>query len=179
MRTIPALINYYHMTMGAPPINTWIKGIDNGWFTSFPGLTSARVRQYCTNKVETAKGHLKLQRQHVQSTQTTSSRRPRSNTHEVSAHIRELKNLISKDLTGRYPITSRRGYKYVLIMVDWDSDYIKLIPLKSRKSDAIVTAYRDAYNWFISHGFRASLLKLDNEVSKLLIDAITTDQLEY
>ena len=68
IKTVPALINYYHMTMGAPPVNTWIKAIDNGWFTSFHGLTSKRVRQYCTNKVETAKGHLKLQRQHIQST---------------------------------------------------------------------------------------------------------------
>ena len=60
IRAIPALINYYHMTMGAPPISTWLNGIDKGWFTSFSGLTSARIRQYCTNKIETAKGHLKL-----------------------------------------------------------------------------------------------------------------------
>ena len=65
IRTVPALINYYHMTLGAPPISTWLNAIDKGWFTSFPGLTSSRVRQYCTNKIETAKGHLKLQRQHV------------------------------------------------------------------------------------------------------------------
>ena len=43
IRTVPALINYYHMTMGAPPITSWIKAIDNGWFTSFPGLTSTQV----------------------------------------------------------------------------------------------------------------------------------------
>ena len=132
IRTVPALINYYHMTMGAPPITTWIKAIDNGWFTSFPGLTSARVRQYCTNKLETAKGHMKLQRQHTQSTKP-SIERSRSNKHRISTHIKELKNLVSMDLTGRYPVTSRRGYKYILIMVDWDSNYIKLIPLKSRK----------------------------------------------
>ena len=41
IRTVPALINFYHMTLGAPPISTWITGIDKGWFTSFPGLTSA------------------------------------------------------------------------------------------------------------------------------------------
>ena len=41
MCTIPALINYYHMTMGAPSITTWIKAINKGWFASFPGLTSA------------------------------------------------------------------------------------------------------------------------------------------
>ena len=90
IKTVPALINYYHMTMGAPPVNTWIKAIDNGWFTSFPGLSSTRVRQYCTNKIETAKGHLKLQRQHVQSTNNIATKR-RSNVHNVSIHCTELK----------------------------------------------------------------------------------------
>ena len=68
VKTIPKLINFYHMTMGAPPITTWLNAINKGWFTSFPGLASSRFRQYCTNKIETSKGHMKLQRQHTAST---------------------------------------------------------------------------------------------------------------
>mmetsp|Transcript_977 Transcript_977/g.2135 ORF Transcript_977/g.2135 Transcript_977/m.2135 type:complete len:119 (+) Transcript_977:138-494(+) len=64
-------------------------------------------------------------------------------------------------------------------MIDWDSNYIKLVPLKSRKSNSIVTTYRDTYNWFKTHGFQATLLKLNNEVSKMLINAITDDDLDY
>ena len=56
-RTTPALINFHHMTLGAPPITTWLSAIDKGWFTSFPELTSVRVKQHCANKVNTAKGH--------------------------------------------------------------------------------------------------------------------------
>merc|ERR1711884_164733 len=88
IRTVPMLINFYHMTLGAPSINTWLNAIDKGWFTSFPGLTSQRVRQYCTNKMETAKGHLKLQRQHVQSTKPT-ARSPRNTRHTISTHLIE------------------------------------------------------------------------------------------
>ena len=145
IRTIPALINFYHLTLGAPSISTWLAGIDKGWFSSFPGLTSGRVRQYCTNKLETAKGHLKLQRQHVNSTKP---KQLRSHRHTVSIHFIEPKNQLSMDMTGRYPITSKRGTKYILIMVDWDSNYIKLMPLKSRKAETYVTAYREGYEWF-------------------------------
>jgi len=64
-------------------------------------------------------------------------------------------------------------------MIDWDSNYIKLIPIKSRKSNVIMEAYREAYHWFKNQGFQAELLKLDNEVSKILIQAITEDALDY
>ena len=164
--------------MGAPPISTWIRAIDKGWFSSFPGLTSNRVRQFCTKKIETAKGHLKLQRQHVQSSQPQ-NKQLHSKHHKVSVHITELKNLIIMDLTGRYPITSMRGHKYLLIMIDWDSNYIKIIPVKSRKSHTIVNAYKEGYHWFKDRGFTAQLLKLDNEVSKALITAIGEDDLDY
>ena len=83
------------------------------------------------------------------------------------------------DMTGRYPITSRQGNKYVLIMIDWDSNYIKLIPMKSRKSQNLVAAFETGYQWFRDKGFSAELLKLDNEISKALIDAIKENKLDY
>ena len=139
IRTTPALINFYHLTLGAPSITTWLSAIEKGWFSSFPGLTSRRVRQYCTNKIETAKGHLKLQRQHVNSTRP---KQIRTTKHAMTTHLIESKNQLSMDMTGRYPITSKRGNQYILVMIDWDSNYIKLIPLKSRKTEMYVAAYK-------------------------------------
>ena len=43
IKTVPALINFYHLALGAPSITTWLQAIDKGWFCSFPGLTSGRV----------------------------------------------------------------------------------------------------------------------------------------
>ena len=57
IKTVPALINFYHITLGAPPISTWIKAINLGWFSSWPVLIADRVREYCTKKPETALGH--------------------------------------------------------------------------------------------------------------------------
>ena len=44
IKTVPALINFYHISLGAPPISTWIKAINLGWFTSWPALTADRVQ---------------------------------------------------------------------------------------------------------------------------------------
>ena len=81
-----------------------------------------------------------MQRQHVASTKPKPP--TESSTHHVSTHLLDTKTLnhtknqISMDMTGRYPITSKRRNKYILVMVDWDSNYMKLIPLKTRKSEA-------------------------------------------
>merc|ERR1711884_291097 len=57
IKTVPVLINFYHITLGAPPIATWIKAINLGWFSSWPALTTDQVREHCTKKPETAMGH--------------------------------------------------------------------------------------------------------------------------
>ena len=70
LRTVPALINFHHVTLGAPPVQTWLEGIRKGWFSSWPGVTAARVRKCCANKPQTSHGHTQSLRQHTQSTES-------------------------------------------------------------------------------------------------------------
>ena len=63
-------------------------------------------------------------------------------------------------------------------MTDIDTNYIKLIPLKSRKAEAYTAAYQQGYEWFKERGIIAKLPKLDNEVSNLLIQTIKQDDLK-
>lgn len=157
--------------------NNWFQV---GHYCSKHGYSISHTNDNCRdrNKMETAKGHPKLQQQHVQSTKY---KPPRSNKHSISTHLIEVKNQVSVDITGRYTITSsRRGNKYILIMIDWDSNYIKLIvSLKSRNAESYVTAYQEGYNWFLKHGFQSEVLKIDNEISDTLIQASETDKLQY
>jgi hypothetical protein len=90
----------------------------------------------------------------------------------------ELQNLIATDLPGRYPITSAKGHKYIFLMYDNDSGYINAIPIKSRKSDELVKAYQTCYNTLKNRGLIARLMRIDNEVSKTLIEAIEKDNLK-
>ena len=176
IRTVPLLMQYYHKCLGAPPISALLHAADKGWLMSFPGLTATRIREHLAPTIETAKGHLKLQRQHIQST----SQNYRSKTHTIGAHeMVDLKNLLGVDGTGRYPITSASGMQCMIIFIDHNSNYIRIVPVKSRKSEHLVEAYKTTYEWYKDKGFEAELLRLDNEISKLMIKAIKENNQDY
>jgi len=69
VKTVEALINYYHMTLGSPPITEWINCINKFWFKSWHGLTADRVRKYCTKKEQTTLGNQRMVKKNVNSTQ--------------------------------------------------------------------------------------------------------------
>ena len=91
----------------------------------------------------------------------------------------ERKHTVSTDLPGCYPITSARGHKYIFLMVGYDSNYIHAVPIKSRKAEALMEGFNECYNVLRDNRFEANLVRLDYEVSKLLIDSITTNKLTY
>ena len=126
VQAVPTLINFYHATVGYPPIQSWLSSINKGYFVGWPGLTSERVRKYCTKKKQTTFGHQKLVKQNIQSTKTKpikSQPKQISVIHDVTVSTimeSELQNLIATDLPGRYPITSGRGHKYLFLMYGTD-----------------------------------------------------------
>ena len=83
------------------------------------------------------------------------------------------------DLPGRFPTTSASGNKYIFVMIDYDSDYIKFTPMTSQTKEETVCCFRLCYNKFKEAGFTARLLKLNNEVSKELITSIKEEKLNY
>jgi hypothetical protein len=111
---------------------------------------------------------------------TTDASKSRSVIHNVSVSTipaSELQNMIATDLPGRYPITSGMGHKYLFVMYDTDSGYINAIPIKSRKSGELVKAYQTCYDTLKQKGLTARLMRIDNEVSAILIAAIESDGL--
>lgn len=91
----------------------------------------------------------------------------------------EVTNIFAMDLPGRFPITSADGHKYIFIMYDCDSDYIKGIPMQSRETTEMIRCYSECYDFFKAAGFTALLLRLHNEVSRTLIKRIEEDKLDY
>ena len=68
MNTLPALVQFMHRACFSLVVDTWCKAIDTGYLTTWPGLTSKIVRKHLPTSIETAKGHLRLARQHIRST---------------------------------------------------------------------------------------------------------------
>jgi hypothetical protein len=65
LRAVPALISYLHGCAGYIPKETWITGIDAGYYTTWPGLTATRVRKYLQKSEHTVMGHMKQIRQGI------------------------------------------------------------------------------------------------------------------
>ena len=54
----------------------------------------------------------------------------------------ELLGKVSTDQTGRFPVTSSRGSKYLMVLYDHDSNAILFKPLTSRNEREIIGSTR-------------------------------------
>ena len=63
-------IKYLHAPASYPVEDTWIKAINAGNYTTWPGITTVAVQKHFPKSDETQKGHMKRQRQGVRSTKT-------------------------------------------------------------------------------------------------------------
>ena len=184
--TIPTMLSYLHACAGYPVTSTWIQAIRRGYFTTWPGLTASRVQRYLPKSEETVLGHLKLVKQGVRSTSKGERQVARGigkqrkiMVNSFPTNCKELKGIMGTDQTGRFPVTSARGHKYLFIMCDSDTNYIQAIPIKSRSAGELTRAFEEGYNELVKCGFEPLLEKIDNETSKQLLEAIESKGLEY
>ena len=70
--------------------------------------------------------------------------KPKSNVRRIGTIVfdeTQMKNMIGVDFMGRYPTVSRDKNKYIIIMYDYDTNYIKGIPVSSRKAEVYLKAF--------------------------------------
>ena len=75
----------------------------------------------------------------------------------------EITGKIYSDQTGRFPLTSSRGHKYIMIVYDYDSNSILAEPLKSRNELELLRAYTKIHHDLTTRGLKPVLQILDNE----------------
>ena len=204
---VPKLMRYLHACAGFPVAATWIQAIDRGYFTTWPGLSASRVRKYLPKSEETAKGHMKLVRQGIRSTSkgdTTEAEEGGTSkgaatdpaddvespsARETSAEVGRKRNLIAcsvpmkgiigTDQTGRFPVESDRGHKYIFILYDVDTELIHAVPIKSKHASELIEAFKEGYDMLARCGFEPVLHRIDNETSSGLVSAIESKGLKY
>ena len=89
-------------------------------------------------------------------------------TNQLFLKVTECYNKIYTDQTGRFPVTSSRGYKYIMIDYDYDYNNILAEPIKSRTSLHIKNAYQTMRKLLCRRGLTPKTHVLDNECSKVL-----------
>jgi hypothetical protein len=139
------LINYLHAACFSPVKSTRIKAIKNGNFSSWPGLNEHRVEKHLSKSTATAKGHFNQQRQNARTTKIKDAQLLDSETDQdrgikpqfVYAATIDAGQIYT-DQTGRFPVVSSRGNKYIMILYDYDSNTILAKPIKDRTAPELL-----------------------------------------
>jgi hypothetical protein len=169
------LINYLHAACFSPVKSTWITTIKNGNFLSWPGLTEHAVEKYLSKSTVTTKGHFKQQRQNARTTQiksTTAGNQETEIDHGIKTQLVYAATIdagqIYTDQTGRFPVISIKGNKYIMILYDYDSNAILAQSIKDRTAPELLKAFQIMEQELVARGLKPKLMKLDNDASKLL-----------
>ncbi len=70
------------------------------------------------------------------------------------------------DQTGQFPMRSQQGNKYIMVMVEIDSNAILVEPMKSHKDEEIIRTYNALLLRLKQAGIVPKKHVLDNEVSE-------------
>jgi hypothetical protein len=186
---IPELIQYLHAAAFSPVPSTWIAAIQREYYQSWPGLTAAAVRKHLPKSEATTKGHLDQTRKNLRSTKTDDmdleeEQEPNNTqTHQIFAAIENTDKIytgkIYTDQTGRFPVTSSQGNKYILILYEYDMNAILTEALHNRTAPEILRAYKKLVKYLHSRGFRPKIHWLDNEASEELKQFNNSKQIEF
>jgi hypothetical protein len=120
-----------HAICGYPIKTTWSKAATAGNFVGWQLLTKKNINKYYPETDETPKGHMNRQRKNVRSTKT-----PFEVCHAAAAlRGKKMKDIFVStydtesfsDQTGKFPKQSKRGHKYIMVLVKIDSNAILVI----------------------------------------------------
>ncbi len=123
---------------------------------------------------------MQQQRKNVRSTKQpfeiadTSSLRGKKE-RDVYIHVYDTRETTFSDQTGRFPTRSRRGNKYIMCMVEIDSNAILVEPMSSRKDKEMQRAYKTLLNRLRSVGIVPKKHVMDNEISTSMKEYIKQD----
>jgi hypothetical protein len=123
----------------------------------------------------TTKGHLNQQRKNAETTKIKETKVINQETdmdHGIKTQFAYAATIdagqIYTDQTGRFPVVSSRGNKYIMILYDYDSNVILAQPIKDRTAPELLKAFQVMEQELVATGLKPKPMKLDNEASKLL-----------
>ncbi len=112
-------------------------------------LNECNVQKYYPETIETAKGHLNQTRKNVRSTKAKTAPLETCNTSQL--HGKKVRDVYTQmymvsetmfsDQTGQFQMHSQQGNKYIMVMVEINSNAILVEPMKSRNNEEMIRAY--------------------------------------
>ena len=189
---------WYHAAAGFPPKETFTDAVRAGHYSTWPGLTANMIHRHFPDSIETAKGHLKGQRQGIRSTKQMALRKlletetvhikqehPDSPTTDFARHndmfvyVVDLSETIHTDQTGGFPFLSQRGNRYIMVAIHLDANYIFVEAMKNRTEGEMIRAHQKMINRMRNAGLGVKKQVLDNECSAAMKAHIKANNMEY
>eukprot|EP00956_Cyclotella_meneghiniana_P010727 scaffold15031_cov47-Cyclotella_meneghiniana.AAC.1 len=178
------VVAWYHAAAGYPTKATWLAAIDAGFYATWPLLTAKAVRKHFPESDEVTKGHLRRVKSGVRSTKAQIQEHPeiqeaekilaqlRKKHNDVYIQVREATEMAYTDQTGRFPVVGTGGYKYIMVLVELDGNYIAMEPTKSKETDELIRVYTIIMDRLRQQGIQPKHQILDNEAPEDYIKAI-------
>ena len=142
-----------------------------GNYVSWPGLTVKRVNKFYPETDETPKGHMRQAKQGIRSTKEkvsmpsgNSEAVPRVKQHDIYVRVDQVKDKIYTDQTGKFPITSSKGNKYIMIMCEIDGNAVLVGPMRNKTEDEMIETYQNLIERLKTGGIFPKKHILDNEI---------------
>jgi hypothetical protein len=142
-------IKWMHVVCGYPVKLTWLKAINAGNNIGWPMLTEHNVNKYYLETSEIPERHMNQTHKNVRSTKAKQT--PLETCDTLQLHSRKLRDIHTTmydvrktmflDQTGQFPTRLQSGNKYIMVLVEIDSNAILVEPMKSRKDTEMIQAY--------------------------------------
>ena len=175
------VIEYLHRCCFSPKISTWCDAIDNGFFSSWPHLTSKLVRKHLQEPEATIKGHQHRSPKNLRSTKPKPEFTTVQATKNVTIipQIQEIDNKLYTDQTGKFPHRSSNGNLYIMVIYVYEANGILAAPLKNRTGSHLLETYQQFYKELELAGFKPKLHIIDNEASTNFKQFLKAENVHY
>lgn len=149
------------------------------------------MRRHFPEAVETTKGHMRRVKSGVRSTKAQKEEAPeveaaaaelaalRQKHRDVYVEVKDISEMVYTDQTGRFPVVSSQGHKYIMILVEVDGNYIANEAMKSRETSEIVRAYKAIIQKLKRRGITPKKQMLDNEAPEKYLQVIEEEGIEW
>ena len=172
------IIQYAHLCMSATPYPTFLTAITRGYIKP-PGVNVQNIRRNVPVSVATAKGHLNMHKQNLRSTKSEQDAEEQAQVvfnFPKKLTVENPKNLVfavkicpiesmSADLAGRFPVISKRGKQYHMVLYCAEINYIHIELLSNRSGGEIGRGYENTFALLNNKGYNISFMHCDNETS--------------
>ena len=128
--SIKQAIKWMHTVCGYPVKTTWTKAAKAGNFVGWPLRTKKNINKYYPEMDETPKGHMNQQQKYVRSTKipfevcNAAAALRGKKMKDIFVSTYNTRKTSFSDQTSQFPKQSKRGHKYIMVLVEIDSNGI-------------------------------------------------------